>query len=102
MASKNRKAVKRRDAPAKQGNWSSGLHEAAKSNSYAKGVAEFLGIDPEIVKDSYPVRNWKEFAEKADEEAYRRRRDGNYSKRWLEAYRAAYTTPEKEEKQLSN
>ena len=47
--------------------WKNMVRDAYGRDAHAKGVADFLGVPYEAVRDLDPYKHWREFAAKVDE-----------------------------------
>jgi len=75
--------------------WLDMVKRAESFDAFVKGVADFLGVSPEVVRASLPAQNWAEFQRNAEqyvEVALRKIQRAFEQHKWKRKLIEAFTT----------
>lgn len=75
--------------------WLKNVANPRSLEAYVRGIADFLGVSPEVVRASLPARNWAEFQANASKfvDAFVSGVRRAYElKKWAENYKRAFTS----------
>jgi hypothetical protein len=85
-----------RKVRASRAKWLEMVKKADSLDAYVKGIAEFTGLPENVIRASFPARNWAEFqanAEKFVDIWINRVEAAARAKKWSSAYIEAFRTP---------